>query len=201
MDILKEILKELSPLLKEFDFVKKGNDFYKVSEKNYGIVNFQKSLDSTKEGIKFTVNFGVYSGILGELLGGYNNVIKPRVYDCQWQARVGTFMHGSPDYWWFVKISDNIDGVISELKEAVQNIIVPELNKRLSDEDLIKSWINEKHAGTSAAGRFIYLTTLLKAKGDFNTLNQVIETFMKESEGKPDATRAKEHLKEIGYSN
>ncbi len=31
------------------------------------------------------------------------------------------------------------------------------------------------------------------------TLNQVVETFMQQSTGRPDASIAIEHLKEIGY--
>ncbi|MDQ1151802.1 hypothetical protein QE382_003786 [Sphingobacterium zeae] len=77
---------------------------------------------------------------------------------------------------------------------------MPEINKRLSDEGLINSWMNDSYAGTTEIGRFKYLTTLLKAKGDFDTLNQVVETFMRQSKGKPNAIRAIEHLKEIEYS-
>lgn len=77
---------------------------------------------------------------------------------------------------------------------------MPEINKRLSDESLINSWMNDSHAGTTEIGRFKYVTSLLKAKGDFNTLNQVIETFMQQPKGKPNVSRAIEHLKEIEYS-
>jgi hypothetical protein len=193
------IIKEVSLLLKQFDFVRKGNTFYKVSDKNYGIINLQKSRDSTKEVIKFTINFGAYSDVLGRLQYGYSDSVKPGVDQCQWEARVGQFMSGSPDYWWYLKVS-NFNAVISEVTEAIQNIIMPELNKRMSNDDLISSWINERHAGTTAMGRFIYLTTLLKAKGDFDTLNQIVEVFMEESKGRPNASRAIEHLKAIEYS-
>ncbi len=77
---------------------------------------------------------------------------------------------------------------------------MPEINKRLSDEGLINSWINDGYAGTTEIGRFKYLTTLLKTKGNFDTLNQVVETFMQQSKGKPISSRAIEHLKEIEYS-
>ncbi len=195
--MFKNIIKELSPLLKRIDFVKKGNNFYKVSDKNYGVINFQKSKNSTKEVLIFTINFGVYSNVLGQLLYGHNDLTQPEVAQCQWWARVGYFMPGSPDYWWNVNISDNLNNVISNVMEAVQSIIVPELDKRLSDEGLINCWINESYAGATEIGRFEYLTTLLKAKGDFNTLNRVVETFMQKSKGKPNAAIAIEHLKEF----
>lgn len=200
MDIFKNLIKELSPLLKGIGFTKKGNNFYLQSNKNYGIVNLQKSRNSTKEDVIFTINFGVYSNVLGQLLYGYNDLSKPEVEECQWESRVGDFMPDSPDYWWSVNMSDNFNDVVSNVMGKVQSIVVPELNKRLSDEGLINCWMNESYAGTTEIGRFKYLTTLLKIKGDFNTLNEVVKTFMQQSQGKPNAARAIEHLKEIGYS-
>jgi hypothetical protein len=200
MDIFKELIKTLTPLLKHKDFSKKGNNFYLELGKNYGVVNFQRSRESTKDVVKFTINFGVYSDVLGRLQYDYSESVKPEVEQCQWEARVGFFMRGSPDYWWEINVLDNLSSVTFNVMEAVQNIIVPEINKRLSDEGLIWCWMNESYAGTTEIGRFKYLTTLLNAKGDFNILNQVIETFMMQSKGKPNANMAIEHLKEIGYS-
>ncbi|WP_439698634.1 DUF4304 domain-containing protein [Mucilaginibacter sp. AW1-7] len=200
MDIFKELIKELTPILKPMGFSKKGNSFYLEAGKNYGVVNFQKSRESAKDVVKFTINFGIYSDVLGQLQYGHNSSAKPEVEQCHWGARVGFFMPGSPDYWWNVSTSDNLGGITSNVMKAVQSIIVPEINKRLSDEGLIKSWMNESYAGTTEIGRFKYLTTLLKSKGDFDTLNQVVEIFMQQSKGKPNASMAIEHLKQIEYS-
>lgn len=200
MDIFKEVIKALTPILKSMGVSKKGNSFYLEAGKNYGVVNFQKSRESTKDVIKFTINFGIYSDILGQLQYGYNSSAKPEVEQCHWEARVGDFMPGSPDYWWNASTSDNLSGITSNVMKTVQGIIMPEINKRLSDEGLLTSWMNDSYAGTTEIGRFKYLTTLLKAKGDLDTLNQVVETFMQRSKGKPIASRAMEHLKEIEYS-
>lgn len=200
MDTFKIFIKELSPLLNLISFNKKGNNFYLEFDKNYGVVNFQKSRDSTKEEVRFTINFGVYSSFLGQLIDGYNDLTKPEVEQCQWRARVGAFMPGSPDYWWDINITDNFKSITAKVMEAVQSVVVPELNKRLSDEGLINCWMKESYAGTTEIGRFKYLTTLLKANGDFETLNQVVDKFMQQSKGKPNATIALEHLKEIEYS-
>lgn len=181
-------------------FVKKGNSFYLEAHKNFGVINFQKSRESTKEDIKFTINFGIYSDILGELEYHSNNVVKPEVELCHWRARVGAFMKNSHDFWWEVKVLDDLNSVTLNVMEIVQNIVMPEINKRLNDDGLISCWMNEAFAGTTEIGRFIHVTTLLKVKGDFNTLKQVVETFIEKSKGKPIAIIAAEHLKEIGYS-
>lgn len=199
MNIFKELITTLSPMLKQMNLVKKGNSFYLEANKNYGVINFQKGRESTKDVITFTINFGVYSDVLGQLQYDYNASTKPEVEQCHWEARVGEFMPGSPDYWWKVCVSDNLNNITSSVIDIVQNTIMPEINKRLSDEGLINCWMHEPFAGTTEIGRFKYLTILLKAKGDFNTLNQVVETFMQLSKGKPNSSIAIEHLREIEY--
>lgn len=200
MDIFKELINTISPSLKKMDFNKKGNNFYLEMDKNYGVINFQKSRESTKEVISFTINFGVYSDVLGRLQYAYNNSVKPEIEQCHWQSRVGNFMPNSPDYWWKADLSSNLNAIVANVLGAVHDVIMPEINQRLSDEGLIDCWINEAFAGTTEIGRFKYLTSLLKSKGDFKTLNQVAEDFMEKSKGKPNASIATEHLKEIEYS-
>lgn len=200
MDIFKELIKALTPMLKQMGFSKKGNSFYLKEESNYGILNFQKSRESTKDLVKFTINFGIFSDVLGKLQYDYNSSAKPEVEQCHWEARIGSFMPDSSDYWWNVSTSDNLIGITFNVMGNVRNIIVPEINKRLSDEGLINSWMYERYAGTTEIGRFKYLTTLLKSKRNLDTLNEVIETFMQQSNGKPNASMAIEHLKEIEYS-
>lgn len=198
MDIFKELIKQLIPILKSMGLSKKGNSFYLEAANNYGILNFQKSRESTKSTIKFTINLGIYSDVLGQFQYGYNSSVKPEVEQCHWEARVGNLMPGSPDHWW-IATSDNLSEIICNVIETVKNIIMPELNKRLSDEGLIDSWTNDYYTGTTEIGRFKYLTILLKAKKDFDTLNQVVDTFMQRSKGKVNASLAMEHLNEIKY--
>ncbi|HLO45105.1 MAG TPA: DUF4304 domain-containing protein [Leadbetterella sp.] len=201
MDIFKEFITKINQPLKQMGFIKKGNSFYLQVNKNYGVINFQKSRESTKEEIKFTINFGVYSDVLGQLQYDYNNSVKPEVEQCHWLARIGAFMKDSPDFWWEAKISDDLKSVASIVMDIVQNIAMPEINKRLNDEGLINCWMNEAFAGTTEIGKFKYVTTLLKTKEDYNTLNQVVKTFMEKSKGKPNASIATDHLKQIKYSN
>lgn len=200
MDIFKEIITAVNTPLKQMGFIKKSNTFYLEAHKNFGVINFQKSRESTKEAVKFTINFGVYSDLLGQLQYDYNNSVKPEVEQCHWLARVGAFMTGSPDFWWEVKVSDDLNRVVSDVMNIVQNTTMSEINKRLTDEGLINCWMTDSFAGTTEIGRFKYVTTLLKAKGDYNTLNQVVATFMEKSKGKPNASIAIEHLKEIEYN-
>lgn len=200
MDLFKELIKALTPSFKSIGLSKKGNSFYLESGKNYGVVNFQKSRESTTEIVKFTINFGVYSDVLGQLEYDYNNSGKPEFEQCHWQARIGSFMPNSPDFWWSVDSSAVLHDVVYNVMQMIESIIVPEINKRLSDEGLITCWINDNYVGTTEIGRFKNLTILLKAKGDFNVLDQVVEKFLQQSNGNLNSKMAAEHLKELGYS-
>lgn len=199
MDIFKEIINSLVPVFKLMGFNKKGNNFYLKKEKNYGIISFQKSREILKSSCKFTINFGIYSDVLGQLDYDYNIMVKPEVEQCHWYARVGSFMPNNPDYWWTVEALDELSDIVNDVRETVQNIVLPEIKKRLSDENLILSWLNDSYLGNTEFGRFKYLTVLLKEKEDFDCLNQVVKKFLEQSEGKPNAILAKDHLKEIGY--
>ncbi len=200
MEIFKDFLNLITPFLKEEGYSKKGNNFYIKGDKNRGIINFQKSRESTNDLVKFTINFGIYSETLAQLEFVYNRS-NPSVEDCQWGARVGLFMPERNDYWWYIKLSDELTNIVLEIMNTIRSFILPEINKRLSDEDLINNWMNGGFTGTTEIGKFKYLTTLLKAKGELETLKQVVQNFMQQSQGKPIEKLAKEHLEEIDYCN
>lgn len=202
MDRLKEIINDITPFIKKEGFEKKGNNFYKKLNKNYGIINFQKSQDGNKDEVKFTLNFGVYSDLLGKFVDfDYDASKVPDVWSCHWQARIGQFMPSNPDHWWSIKASDSLDNINSVLISNIQNIILPEIDKRLTDESLMKSLIKGEFIRSTAVEEFKYLTIFLKAKGDIEALNEVVEKFMRQPDGKKYPDIVKEHLEEIEYSN
>lgn len=201
MDILKEIIKSITPFLREKGYSKKGNSFYLRSDSNFGIINFQKSQDGNKDEVKFTLNFGVYSDVLGKVVDfDYDNSKVPDVWSSQWQARIGNFMPDGHDFWWKIQAEDNLFEIISNIIDNIQNIILPEIDKRLTDEGLMKSLIKGDFIRSTAVEKFKYLTLFLKAKGDIETLNEVVEKFMQQPDGKKYHDIVKEHLQELEYS-
>lgn len=200
MDNFKEIIKRIAPFLKEKGYRKKGNTFFINPDKNYGIINFQKSQDSNKDEVKFTINFGVYSDLLGKVVDfDYDDSEVPDVWACQWQVRIGDFMPNRPDFWWKIKADDDFSEIISNIVDNIQNIILPEIDKRLTDGDLMNSLIKGDFTESTAVETFKYLTIFLKAKGDIEALNEVVEIFMQQPDGKKYYDIAKEHLEEIEY--
>lgn len=196
IEIFKELIKDLKPLMKTIGFINKGSAFIKRLEDNFGVINFQKSRDRNAEFLKFTLNFGVYSDILGKF-EYYESKINPGIIDCQWQARMGKFMDGKPDYWWKIYKSDNTDDLITQVHNQITDVVLPEINKRSSINGLINCWLNENQYGTTEIGMFKYVTTLLKVNGDMNRYNKEVAHFLESSKGTPAYHLANEHLKKL----
>jgi hypothetical protein len=198
--MFKELINIIYPMLKQQGFSKVGNKFYLEKDGNLGLIDFQKSKESNKESVLFTINFGIYSSVLGQFQYGYTHAIKPEIDQCHWQSRVGNFMPNSPDYWWKLEMPNDFNTIASNVVEVIQDSVMPEIVKRLSDDGLISCWMNNAFAGTTEIGRFKNLTTLLKLKGDNGTLNLVVKSYMEKSKGKPNASIAAMHLKDIKFS-
>ena len=198
-EIFKELIATLSGVIKNAGFTKSGNEFYLSGPDNTGIFAFQSSQKSTADEIFFTINFGVFSKDLARLVDGRKDIAKPKVIDCQWAARVGDFLPGSPDYWWNLNGRATFDLIQNDVADKIDKVVFPELGKRLTTEQLISEWVNGRHAGNTEYMRFVYLTTLLKATGKDATLNQFIEDFLLTVKGRPLEKKAKLHLNEIGF--
>lgn len=198
MDVLNQIEKDLTPLLKECGFTKNGSRFYLINGNNCGVIAFQKSRSSSKDLVLFTLNFGVYSKLLGEEADWFENLVYPKVEQCQWIARIGDFMPGRPDYWWQIETTSNkAKNITGLIFEKIKTLVIPEIKKRLTDEGLIESWINGEFMDTTAYMQFVYTTTFLKIKNEGDKLKDVIKDFLSKSKGRPNERYALEHLKEL----
>ncbi|UZT99171.1 DUF4304 domain-containing protein [Chryseobacterium fluminis] len=201
MNIFKELIKAITPFLQENGYRKKGSTFYIKSNKNYGIVNFQRSQNMAPEIVKFTINLGIYSDVLGKITDwNYDTMAVPEVSSCHWQSRIGCFRPEKQDYWWEIRAGDSLQTAILDVKDNIQNIIIPEISKRISDEDLMNRLLNNEFMGSTNLNHFKYLTLFLKEKGDIESLDDVVHKFMQGPDGKKCYDVAMEHLEDINYN-
>jgi len=95
METYKKIISSVSIVLKEFGFNRKKENFILKNNNNIGIVNFQKSRDSTASTILFTINIGVYI----HSLSMFNNMDMdndPVIDGCQRKERINPLNES----WW-----------------------------------------------------------------------------------------------------
>jgi hypothetical protein len=197
MEQYRLLLAEVGAFLKAPGFSKKGNTCYIQKEGNFGLINFQKSISSTKHQVKFTINIGVASGFL--LRAGINGFIisgKPSITDCHWKMRIGFLMPVKKDFWWEIDGVTPVGRMAEDIITNLQSLVIPEILRNISDKDLIEEWIQGRGEGITEFQRYVYLTILLKFYQD-ERLARVIEELKSYSKGTSIEIAAIEHLKEL----
>lgn len=196
MENYKALLSGIGTALKVHGFKKKGNYFLLFSEGNCGLINFQKSRDSSASCIKFTCNIGAVSSALAKAV--YDRPVDQKVVvdDCQWKMRIGFIMQQKQDHWWQIDDITNIAAMEEEITQLLTLKAVPLIISHLTDSDLIESWIHGECQGITEVQKFKYLTTLLKIKND-SRLSAIIEELRSTSKGKSYENIILAHLKEL----
>lgn len=198
MNKFEELIRALSPMLKPMGFSKKGNSFYLEAGKNCGVLNFQKSLSTTKNKIKFTINYGIYSGAL-KVFDNFDVKSRPTISVCHWKNRVGFLLPKKQDYWWVIDDSVPLSELLTEIKSVLIDLAIPEIRKYLSDESLEKSWAEGVSEGLTKQQMYLYLIVLLKTNNK-PELNSKVEELIGFSTGKPFFNNVKECLAILGIT-
>ena len=96
----KALIASLSESLKVAGFLRRANTFTFSYGNNVGIIEFQRSVKSSREAILFTVNVGV---VLGDLLeGGLSFVRKDSILNAHLRQRIGALLPERTDKWWLL---------------------------------------------------------------------------------------------------
>lgn len=189
--ILSEVAKAIKP-----SFKKKGNYFICYKSGNVGLINFQKSKDSTSQQKLFTINLGVYSNSLHALDMPYMGEI-PSIPDCHWRERIGFLLQMNRDHWWTINETTSVSKLTTEIVGIVTSIIVPEIDKHISDESLKNYWLKGESAGLSEAEMYLNLIGLLKAENSA-ILDVKIKELRMLSKGKRFEQNIIESLRKLG---
>jgi hypothetical protein len=192
MDKYNSLLNSLGGLLKDSGYVKKGNTFYLFKNSNWGILDFQKSRDSTNEELIFTLNVCVVSSKLRKLLDEDNSSDRPEAGRYHWRSRIGLLMQKG-DFWWKLNDSDDINNIIIDVAQALMQFALPTVEKMISDVGLINAFKIDG-GGNTEIQRYIYLTTLLKLNHD-STLNDYIDEMLETFTGKSYWSTANDHIR------
>lgn len=187
----------IGSFLKTHGFTKKGDTFYILSEGNWGLINFQKSKDSSKGTVRFALNLGVQSITLAQVLEN-NSSDRATIEDCHWKKRIGFLLPQKQDYWWVIEEnSTSMENLVGEISDILTETVLSDLKSHITDESLKQEWLNGLSEGVTELQRYIYLTTILKLSND-ERLSTIIDAFLSFSKGKSYEYTAKEHLKELG---
>ena len=195
-ELYKELIKEISSLLKEKHFSRKGNCFYLRQGNNWGLIDFQKSRKSSSDEVIFTINVGICSGALLEFFSPELLEKKPSIEVCQWRERLGFLLPDRQDRWWTVR-EGPIDSLMAELTSYLLKIAIPEIKAHLDDKQLCNEWLSGKSPGLTDIQRLMNLSVLLKTTGSENSLGVILKELEDKSAGKPTAFMVKQHLQNL----
>src|SRR5256885_6449528 len=122
--LFRRLLKELRPTLAEYGFRRSSQNFVIESSECWGLINFQKSLYSSAQEKKFTVNVAIAAK---RVLHFYDEPgdKSPLHYKCHWEVRLGQLIPGNGDCWWTLPDEPSYSPVLVEVKELVVGRAVP----------------------------------------------------------------------------
>jgi hypothetical protein len=191
----KNLVTFVAPVLKPYGFSKNRQTFYCRSPNNWGLIDFQKSWQSNKESLPFTVNLGVASDRLLRFFSP-DKIKRPSIRDCHWQIRLGYLMN-KRDLWWKVDEQTSIENLGKEIVNPLENRAIQEINHYISDESLRDLWISGQSPSLTEFQRLMYLSVFLKELGPLELLEPTLTKLKQISEGKPSAVTAELHIERL----
>jgi hypothetical protein len=153
-----EVIEALTKVLKPLGYTKRRYTFRRLSNGNSAVIELQRSTDSDKNTIKFTINIGVVCGRLLEDCGP--TLIKAGSSSAHLRNRIGYFLPEPHDKWWVLNASTDTSVVNSELSTLLERNVVPYLSQNISDQALVELWETGRSPGLTERQRLQHLRTL-----------------------------------------
>lgn len=101
------------------------------------------------------------------------------------------------DYWWQINDSTFLPDLVNEIVDVLNTVAIPEMKKWISDQSLEDFWMNGISSGLTEQQMYLYLVSLLKAKGS-SSLSEKAEELKELAKGKPFQRNVNENLIKLG---
>jgi Domain of unknown function (DUF4304) len=150
-----KVIDAFSKNLENYGFSRDKTVFIKNSGAYVFLVNFQKSKDSTKELLKFTINVGVSYTKLLKIKN-----CKPDILDAHYRVRLINLIAEYKKEWWYVTNENDLNLLIFELNSLIENYLKPFFDSFVDEETLINIWKSDKCPGLTDFQRLEYLNLL-----------------------------------------
>ena len=146
----------------ELGFVRRGLILRKIVQGNAAVIQFQRSVASSRDKILFTVNLAV---VCGELLEPYQPALeKAGAFDSHLWDRIGMFLPGRPDKWWEITEATDVNELAAEVSSLVSSQGAPYILRYLDTNELIALWQAGQCPRLTDRQRVMYLERLTKSR-------------------------------------
>ncbi len=178
----------------EYGFRRSNQNFVIESSECWGVINFQKSLYSSAQQKRFTINVAIAAK---RVLHFYDEPEdkSPLHYKCHWEVRLGQLIPGSSDRWWTLSDEASYPPVTAEVKELIASLAVPVVKEHLTEETLLTLW--GKNVGGFEYPMLKHKAILLAERGRFTELPAVFERIREICRGGSAESGAEQHIAQV----
>lgn len=188
----------IEPTLRAYGFQRRNNRFYRDPGDCVQLVDFQRSMTSTQDSVRFTVNIGVQSKRLAAFFESPMPRSKkrlPSVDDCHWNLRLDWLVPEPIDEWFVIDGRSNVEQLGQRLLTYLKGYVLPSLDAHSTDAALAKLWLTGQSPSLTDFNRLLYLALLLHDSGSQAALDSVVRELDQLTAGEPTSAQV-DYLRE-----
>ncbi|ROT10672.1 DUF4304 domain-containing protein [Muribaculum intestinale] len=135
------VFEKITDYLKENDFKKRGNHFYKSNGSIGYCVNIQNDKWNDAEQIRFTLNVGIFTEAFWLECEDFKNTgiipTFPKEYECAIRKRIGGLLPVKEDKWYCITSSTDVMKLWNEIERDLTEYILPFFTRYNTESDVI----------------------------------------------------------------
>ncbi len=123
------VFEKITDYLKDNDFKKRGNHFYKSNGSIGYCVNIQNDKWNDANQIRFTLNVGIFTEAFWLECEDFKNTgiipTFPKEYECAIRERIGDLLPVKEDKWHIITLSTDVTKLWSEIERNLTDYVLP----------------------------------------------------------------------------
>jgi Domain of unknown function (DUF4304) len=139
-------------------YVKKKSRFVKVSKDNCSIIEFQKSQQSSKLQIKFTINLAICFPELWD--PQYPSIAEASSSEGHIIMRIGSLFKDAVDFWWCLNADTSETYITRDVEAKIEKYALPFMARYPSVCEAKAAWEMGNGLGSTSRRREYYLSVL-----------------------------------------
>lgn len=155
-DYKKKVADDIFAVLKENGFKKVGMNFRKPYNDLIYFIQIQSSQSSRTTVCKLTLNIGIVSLKLCELM----EIDKPNYLHSHWTKRIGFYLEQPTDKWWAIENLLSTDKASKEITNLLRSVVLHHIFSFKTTNDLADFWLNGNYQGLTKGQQEDYLKLL-----------------------------------------
>lgn len=135
------VFEKITDYLKDNDFKKRGNHFFKSNGEIGYCVNIQNDKWNNANQIRFTLNVGIFTDAFWLECEDFKNTgiipTFPKEYDCAIRERIGDLLPVKEDKWYCITSGTDVVKLWSEIERDLTEYILPFIARYNTESDVI----------------------------------------------------------------